>query len=56
MNTVSMSGANFLLSCAMANSYSKSEMARRPLRMTCASHLRANSTTSSLNESTSTLS
>src|SRR5450759_2599863 len=56
MNTVSMSGANFLLSWAMANSYSKSEMARNPLRITCASHLRANSTTSSLNRSTTMLS
>src|SRR5664280_2528106 len=56
MNTVSMSGANFLLSDAMANSYSKSEIARRPLRITRASHLFANSTTNSLNGSTTTLS
>ena len=55
MNTVSMSGASFLFSWAMANSYSKSEMARSPLRMTLASQRRANSTTSSLKRSTYTL-
>src|SRR5207247_890537 len=53
--TVSMSGARWRLSWFIWNSHSKSEMTRRPLTITFASHLRAKSTTSSRKTSISTL-
>ena len=51
-----MSGASVRFSWFIWNSYSKSEITRRPLTITLASQRRAKSTTSSLKTSTSTLS
>jgi hypothetical protein len=49
-----MSGASVRLRWFIWNSYSKSEITRRPLTITVASQRRAKSTTSSRNTSTST--